>query len=359
MSYPRNAASPERLAIGAVSLIADGTVQTSAVVITVRGQGGAEGTGGGTTVYGASGIVYYTPTQAETDFTSFAVIASKASCTPVAVTIITSASVTPGTVLLAPVTHTSAVVPTVTTLTNLPSIPANWLTAAGVAAAALNGKGDWNVGKSGYALTATTGLGNQTANIAGSVTSVSGSVGSVTGAVGSVTGLTAANLDATISSRMATYTQPTGFLAATFPTGTIANTTNITAGSVASVTGAVGSVTGAVGSVTGAVGSVTGNIGGNVVGSVASVSGAVGSLTTNNDKTGYALSATGSAALTEAYAADNVAPTLSQMLYMIWSLLSERNASGTTLTTKRIDGSTTAMTFTLDAASPSTQTRTT
>jgi len=41
MSYPRNAASPERLAIGAVSLIADGTVQTSAVVITVRGQGGA------------------------------------------------------------------------------------------------------------------------------------------------------------------------------------------------------------------------------------------------------------------------------------------------------------------------------
>lgn len=39
-------------------------------------------------------------------------------------------------------------------------------------------------------------------------------------------------------------------------------------------------------SVTGAVGSVTGNVGGNVVGSV-------GSLTTNNDKTGYRLSATG------------------------------------------------------------------
>jgi len=33
---------------------------------------------------------------------------------------------------------------TVTTLTNLPSIPANWLTAAGINAAALNGKGDWN-----------------------------------------------------------------------------------------------------------------------------------------------------------------------------------------------------------------------
>jgi hypothetical protein len=32
---------------------------------------------------------------------------------------------------------------TVTNLTNLPSIPANWLTAAGIAAGALNGKGDW------------------------------------------------------------------------------------------------------------------------------------------------------------------------------------------------------------------------
>lgn len=77
--------------------------------------------------------------------------------------------------------------------------------------------------------------------------------------------------------------------AVTFP-GTIASATNITAGtittvsgnvngSVASVIGAVGSVTGAVGSVTGAVGSVTGNVGGNVVGSTGSVTGAVGSVT--------------------------------------------------------------------------------
>jgi len=38
---------------------------------------------------------------------------------------------------------------------------------------------------------------------------------------------------------MPTYTQPTGFLSATFPGGTIANTTNITAGTIASVTNAV------------------------------------------------------------------------------------------------------------------------
>jgi len=35
----------------------------------------------------------------------------------------------------------------------LPAIPNNWIAAAGIAATALNGKGDWNVGKSGYALT--------------------------------------------------------------------------------------------------------------------------------------------------------------------------------------------------------------
>lgn len=77
-----------------------------------------------------------------------------------------------------------------------------------------------------------------------------------------------AYLDASILSRMATYTQPTGFLAATFPTGTVANTTNVTAGTVTTVSG---NVTGSVGSVTGAVGSVTGNVGGNVTGSVGSV----------------------------------------------------------------------------------------
>lgn len=99
--YPRNAASPERIAVGAVVQISDGAVQTSGVTITVRGQGGAEATGGGTTAYGGSGIVYYTPTQAETDFTSFVVIASKTGCIPVAQTIVTTATATPGYVVAA------------------------------------------------------------------------------------------------------------------------------------------------------------------------------------------------------------------------------------------------------------------
>jgi hypothetical protein len=127
-----------------------------------------------------------------------------------------------------------------------------------------------------------------------------------------------ARLDAAVSSRMATYTQPAGFLAATFPSGTVANTTNITAGTITTTT----------------------------------------NLTTNNDKTGYALSATGSAALTEGYAADGATVTLNQGIYMILSILMEKSISSTTLTAKKLDGTTTAMTFTLDSATtPSSITR--
>lgn len=110
-------------------------------------------------------------------------------------------------------------------------------------------------------------------------------------------------------------------------------------------------------SVTGAVGSVTGNVGGNVAGSVASVTAAV-TVGTNNDKTGYALSATGSAALTEGYAALGAAATLPQLLYEVRALLAEKSISGTTLTTKKLDGATQAATYTLDdATTPSAITR--
>jgi len=71
--------------------------------------------------------------------------------------------------------------------------------------------------------------------------------------------------------------------------------------SIGSVAGAVGSVTGAVGSVTGAVGSVTGAVG-SVTGAVGSVTAGV-TVTTNNDKTGYALSAAGVQAIWDALSA--------------------------------------------------------
>lgn len=331
--YPRNAVSPERIAVGQVVLIADGTIQSSGVAITVRGQGGAEAGSAGTIAYGADNTVYYTPTQAETNFTSFVVIASKASCFSASQTVVTTASATSGKVVLSGETHTSAVIPTVTTLTghtaqtadhtaaiaDIPTVAefnartlvsadytivsdlgvvqtgdtyalANGVTGfaaidtvvdtintqVGTAGAGLTNLGasgnNWNVGKTGYSLTATTGLGNQTANITGNL---SGSVGSVTGTVGSVTGLTAANLDVAVSSR--------------------ATPAEI--------------------------------------------------LTT---------------ALTESYAADGSAPTVTQALMLIQQMLGDFTISGTTMTVKGVDGVTAKATFTLnDGTSPTGLTRAT
>jgi hypothetical protein len=272
-------------------------------------------------------------------------------------------SLSSGLVTLAGVTHTGAVIPTVTTtgtattatnLTNLPSIPANWLTAAGIAALALNGKGDWNVGKTGYALTAGTGLGNQTANITGNL---SGSVGSVTGAVGSVTAAVTAG----------TVSDKTGY-SLTAGTGLGNQTANIT-----------GNLSGSVGSVTGAVGSVTGDVGGNVVGSVASVTAAVtlpsipaGWITAAGIATGAvdadALAAdavtkiwAGSTAPTATTIADAVlsrgasnveASAGEHTLCTVILATLESRVSGSTWTIKRTDGTTThaSKTVTTDAA---------
>lgn len=65
-------------------------------------------------------------------------------------------------------------------------------------------------------------------------------------------------------------------------------------------------------------------------------------------------------AMVESYAASGAAPTLPQMLFQIWSYLVQRNWSGTTCTLKKLDGSTTSMTLTANAASGATSiTRTT
>jgi hypothetical protein len=63
-------------------------------------------------------------------------------------------------------------------------------------------------------------------------------------------------------------------------------------------------------------------------------------------------------ALTESYATDGATATAAELLYMIYSAVMEFSISGTTLTCKKLDGSTTAMTVTLnDATNPTSRTR--
>jgi len=94
--YPRNAASPERISIGAVVQISDGAVQTAGVTVRILPFGGSEADGVGTVAYSTDGVVLYTPTQAETNYTSFVLIAKKTGCIPASVTVVTSASATAG-----------------------------------------------------------------------------------------------------------------------------------------------------------------------------------------------------------------------------------------------------------------------
>lgn len=303
--YPRNAASPERIAIGPVLLISDGTPQGAGVTVTVRGQGGAEAGSAGTIAYGATGvIVYYTPTQAETDFTSFTVIASKANCIPVCVTIVTSASATPGYagVDWGKVTNATTAVNLSGTTTNL----VNTLTTY-TGNTVQTGDSFARIGANGAGLT-NIDLPNQTMDIVGNITgNLSGSVGSVVGSVG----------------------------------GNVSGSVGSVTGAVGSVTGGVGgNVSGSVASVVGAVGSVTGNVGGNVVGTVAGVT----------PSTAAQVAAVLTTAITESYRANGAAPTLAQFMSEVLAHLGEVAISGTTKTILMLDHATPAETFTLDSA---------
>lgn len=94
------------MAIGAVVQISDGAVQTSGVAVSVIPFGGTEAAGTGTVAYSTNGVVLYTPVQAETDYTSFVLIASKAGCIPASTTVVTSASATAGVAVLDSSTQT-------------------------------------------------------------------------------------------------------------------------------------------------------------------------------------------------------------------------------------------------------------
>ena len=70
------------------------------------------------------------------------------------------------------------------------------------------------------------------------------------------------------------------------------------------------------------------------------------------------MDATWTTAATESYASDGAAATPAQLLYMILCSVSEFAVSSTTITGKKLDGSTTAMTWTLDdETSPTSRTR--
>ena len=78
-----------------------------------------------------------------------------------------------------------------------------------------------------------------------------------------------------------------------------------------------------------------------------------------NAELATAIAALFTTAMTESYNADGSPPTPAQALFVIMQMLTEMAISGTTMTIKRLDGTTTAFTLTLDAAAPTSVTRAT
>ncbi len=99
--YPRDAASPPEIAVGAVVQISDGAVQTSDTTTKVKPKGGAWTAAGGTTSFGDGGTATYIPIQAETNYESFMVEVYKSGCIPASATVVTSASATAGQTVVA------------------------------------------------------------------------------------------------------------------------------------------------------------------------------------------------------------------------------------------------------------------
>jgi len=63
--------------------------------------------------------------------------------------------------------------------------------------------------------------------------------------------------------------------------------------------------------------------------------------------------------MSESYAAGGVAPTLAQLLFLVQQSIGDFSVSGTNLTVKKLDGSTTAAGYTLDdGTNPTSKTRT-
>jgi len=382
--------------------------------------------------------------------------------------------------LATPTNITAGTITTTTNLTNLPTIPANWLTAAGIAASALDGKGDWNIGKTGYALTQTfpsnfadmsititTGLIDITQTAADKAWStaarvltantnlndptaaaisdavwdellsghaISGSTGEALSAAGTAgdpwtTALPGAygagtagkiigdNVNATVSSRMAETSINTTAGAIDNVTLVATTTTNsdmrgtdsaalasalttaqndldiitgasgvnlltatqatIDAGATAASIAALNDIAatdivsaGAITTLTGAVVNVDlvdtcttntdmrGTNSALLAASINLTAGAVDTVTTVTNQVSVADILT--TQMTEAYAADGVAPTLAQALFLIQQTIGDFAIAGTTITTKKLDGSTTAATYTLDdGTNPTSRTRTT
>lgn len=219
---------------------------------------------------------------------------------------------------------TNNVIPTVTTLTNLPAITAGWLTPTGIA--------DDAITAAKLAADVTTELQNGLATAASiaalnnlSAAQVNAEVDAALSDVGLTTTVTG-RIDAAISTRLASasYTAPLDAAGTRTAIGLATANLDTQLGDLptnAELTTALGTADDA------------------TLAAIAALS-----IPTASQNATAVLTTQ----MTESYAADGVAPTPAQALFLIQQMLTEFSITGTALTVKKLDGSTTAATMTLD-----------
>lgn len=197
----------------------DGSAFTGTVTVYVTGDAGTQtigSVGSGVCVSEGRGLHSYAPAQAETNFDHVAFTFTGTGAVPATVQVYPSFPQTGDSyAIVNSGTHGNAAIK-------------GFVDDIGVAGAGLTALGD-------------TRLANLDATISSRGTStltqtqVTGGAYTVQSSSCVLGDARIANLDAAVTTRMATYVQPTGFLAATFP-GTVASTTNITAGTITTTT---------------------------------------------------------------------------------------------------------------------------
>jgi len=266
-------------------------------------------------------------------------------------TITAGAGVTLPSSVASPTNITAGTIATVTALTNLPTIPANWLTAAGIAAdvttelqsglatsaalSTVSGLVDdletrLSAARAGYLDNLSLGavaLSTQVDALEAAAIAIEADTQDIQTRLPAV--LVAGRIDASVGA-MAANVMTAAAAAADLTTelqAGLATPTNITAGTITTVTNLTNAPT---------AGDLTATM--------------KTSVTTAVPTAAAVATAVATTAMTEAYSTDGSTMTPAQAAYEILALLSEFAVSGVTLTTKRRDGTTTAATYTLDSA---------
>lgn len=139
---------------------ADGTAFTGAVTVSVTGDGGVQATGSvgaGACTHEGNGFHSYAPAQAETNYNHIAFTFTGTGAIPVTVQVYPTfpQTVDNATALSDIQARIPASLVSGRIDASVGAMASGALTAAAIAASALNGKGDWNIGKTGYSLTQT------------------------------------------------------------------------------------------------------------------------------------------------------------------------------------------------------------